>query len=150
MYILYYIGYELYDLVVLSENECAVVIAVGAEKLRVINHMDIVKEVCVCVVGCMCIYVYEGWCMKCICVVYIVCMCILYITKPHAHTLHLCATHILYYNTYVPLLHMFIYLIYYTFILLYVCRSTLRRSRLSGTSRAKNQQASTVSRTQLV
>ena len=40
-----YIGYELYDLVVLSENECAVVIAVGAEKLRVINHMDIVKEV---------------------------------------------------------------------------------------------------------
>ena len=40
------------------------VIAVGAEKLRVINHMDIVKEVCICVVGCMCIYVYEGWCMK--------------------------------------------------------------------------------------
>ena len=40
--------------------------------------------------------------------VHIVCMCILYITKPHAHTLYLCATHILYYTTYVPTL------LYYT------------------------------------
>ena len=38
-------GYELYDLVILNENESAVVINVGKEKLRIINHMDIVKEV---------------------------------------------------------------------------------------------------------
>lgn len=38
-------GYELYDLVGLSENENAVVITVGAERLRVINHMGIVKDV---------------------------------------------------------------------------------------------------------
>ena len=38
-------GYEMYDLVILNENESAVVINVGKEKLRIINHMDIVKEV---------------------------------------------------------------------------------------------------------
>jgi transcription elongation factor len=38
-------GYELYDLVMLNENESAVVIGVGAEKLKVVNHMDIVKEI---------------------------------------------------------------------------------------------------------
>jgi transcription elongation factor SPT5 len=38
-------GYELYDLVALSENECAVVIVVGTEKLRVINHMGNVRDV---------------------------------------------------------------------------------------------------------
>ena len=38
-------GYELYDCVSLSENETAVVIHVGAEKLRVINHMNVVKDV---------------------------------------------------------------------------------------------------------
>lgn len=39
------LGYELYDLVALNENECAVVIMVGAEQLRVINHMGVVKDV---------------------------------------------------------------------------------------------------------
>lgn len=38
-------GYELYDIVALSENECAVVIVVGTEKLRVINHMGNVRDV---------------------------------------------------------------------------------------------------------
>jgi len=38
-------GYELYDLVIVNENETACVINVGAERLRVINHMDIVKEI---------------------------------------------------------------------------------------------------------
>lgn len=38
-------GYELYDLVILSDNETAVIIAVGAEKLRVINNQGVVKEV---------------------------------------------------------------------------------------------------------
>eukprot|EP01038_Epipyxis_sp_PR26KG_P011691 gene11691-15654_t len=38
-------GYEIYDLVVLNENECAVIITVGAENLRIINHTGIVKDV---------------------------------------------------------------------------------------------------------
>jgi transcription elongation factor len=38
-------GYELYDIVALNENECAVVIVVGTEKLRVINHMSVVRDV---------------------------------------------------------------------------------------------------------
>lgn len=38
-------GYELYDLVFLNENESAVIISVGAEKLKVINHLNIVKDV---------------------------------------------------------------------------------------------------------
>ena len=38
-------GFELYDCVSLSENETAVVIFVGTEKLRVINHMNVVKDV---------------------------------------------------------------------------------------------------------
>ena len=38
-------GFELFDCVSLSENETAVVINVGLEKLRVINHMNTVKEV---------------------------------------------------------------------------------------------------------
>lgn len=38
-------GYELYDIVALSENECAVVIVVGTEKLRVINHMGNTRDV---------------------------------------------------------------------------------------------------------
>lgn len=38
-------GYELFDCVSLSENETAVVIFVGTEKLRVINHMNVVKDV---------------------------------------------------------------------------------------------------------
>ena len=38
-------GYELYDLVALSESEMAVVVLVGAEKLRVINNTGIVKDV---------------------------------------------------------------------------------------------------------
>jgi transcription elongation factor SPT5 len=38
-------GYELYDLVALSDNECAVVIFVGSEKLTVKNHLDLVKDV---------------------------------------------------------------------------------------------------------
>ena len=38
-------GYELYDIVALSENECAVIIVVGTEKLRVINHMGNVRDV---------------------------------------------------------------------------------------------------------
>jgi transcription elongation factor SPT5 len=37
-------GYELYDLVSISENETACVIHVGAEKLRVINHSNIIKD----------------------------------------------------------------------------------------------------------
>lgn len=38
-------GYELYDLVVINENETAVVINVGNEKLRLLNHNDTVKEI---------------------------------------------------------------------------------------------------------
>ena len=38
-------GFELFDCVSLSENETAVIINVGLEKLRVINHMNTVKEV---------------------------------------------------------------------------------------------------------
>ena len=38
-------GFELYDLVVINENECAVIIMVGAEKLSVINNMDLAKDV---------------------------------------------------------------------------------------------------------
>jgi transcription elongation factor len=38
-------GYELYDLVSLNVNETAMVIAVGAERLKIINHMDVVKDV---------------------------------------------------------------------------------------------------------
>lgn len=38
-------GYELYDLVSLNENESALVIAVGAEKLKVINNLNVVKDV---------------------------------------------------------------------------------------------------------
>ena len=38
-------GFELYDCVSLSENETAVITHVGAEKLRVINHMNVVKDV---------------------------------------------------------------------------------------------------------
>ena len=37
-------GYELYDLVSVSENETACVIHVGIERLRVINHSNIVKD----------------------------------------------------------------------------------------------------------
>jgi transcription elongation factor SPT5 len=37
-------GFELYDLVAINDNECAVVIFVGAEKLTVKNHMDQVKD----------------------------------------------------------------------------------------------------------
>lgn len=33
-------GYELYDCVSLNENEVAVVIQVGAAKLRILNHQD--------------------------------------------------------------------------------------------------------------
>src|SRR3546814_764173 len=38
-------GYELYDLVVLGQSETAVVVAVGAEHVRVITHQSIEKEV---------------------------------------------------------------------------------------------------------
>jgi len=38
-------GYELYDLVSLNVNETAMIINVGSERLRIINHMDLVKEV---------------------------------------------------------------------------------------------------------
>ena len=38
-------GYELYDLVSLNVNETAMVINVGSERLRIINHMDLVKDV---------------------------------------------------------------------------------------------------------
>jgi transcription elongation factor SPT5 len=38
-------GYELYDLVKLSENESAVIINILIDKLRVINHLENVKEV---------------------------------------------------------------------------------------------------------
>lgn len=38
-------GYELYDLVVLSQNEVAVVVGVGTEFLQVINQMGVVKQV---------------------------------------------------------------------------------------------------------
>lgn len=38
-------GYELYDLVMLNDNECAVIIVVGAEKLRIINQSGDVSEV---------------------------------------------------------------------------------------------------------
>ena len=37
-------SYELYDLVALNNNEAAVVIAVGNEKLIVIDHSDDRKE----------------------------------------------------------------------------------------------------------
>jgi transcription elongation factor len=38
-------GFELYDLVSLSENESAVIINVGVEKLKAINHLGIVKDI---------------------------------------------------------------------------------------------------------
>ena len=38
-------GYELYDLVALNENEYGVVVLVGPERLRVVNHIDLTKEV---------------------------------------------------------------------------------------------------------
>lgn len=38
-------GYELYDLVSLNDNESAVVINVGLEKLQVINHLEHVKYI---------------------------------------------------------------------------------------------------------
>eukprot|EP00605_Chrysophyceae_sp_TOSAG23-4_P002419 GSChrysophyteH1.ASY1.ANO1.2678.1 assembled CDS len=38
-------GFELYDCVSLSENETAVITHVGAETLRVLNHMNVVKDV---------------------------------------------------------------------------------------------------------
>eukprot|EP00599_Poterioochromonas_sp_BG-1_P011272 CAMPEP_0173156230 /NCGR_PEP_ID=MMETSP1105-20130129/14646_1 /TAXON_ID=2985 /ORGANISM="Ochromonas sp., Strain BG-1" /LENGTH=1165 /DNA_ID=CAMNT_0014072945 /DNA_START=63 /DNA_END=3557 /DNA_ORIENTATION=+ len=38
-------GFELYDLVKLNENESAVVINVGTEKLKVMNHLSDVKDV---------------------------------------------------------------------------------------------------------
>ena len=38
-------GFELYDLVALSENESAVIVNVGTEKLRVVNHMEAEKDV---------------------------------------------------------------------------------------------------------
>jgi len=38
-------GYELYDLVALNENEYGVVVLVGPERLRVVNHLDLAKEV---------------------------------------------------------------------------------------------------------
>lgn len=38
-------GYKLYDLVSLSENETAMVIVVGQERLKVINQINIVKDV---------------------------------------------------------------------------------------------------------
>lgn len=38
-------GYELYDLVALNENEFGVVVMVGNESLRVVNHMDLTKDV---------------------------------------------------------------------------------------------------------
>jgi transcription elongation factor len=38
-------GYELYDLVALNENELAVVIMVGSERLKVINQLENIKEV---------------------------------------------------------------------------------------------------------
>lgn len=38
-------GYELYDLVALSESEMAVVVGVGAEKLKIITNADAIKEV---------------------------------------------------------------------------------------------------------
>ena len=38
-------GFELYDLVVLNQNETAVVVFVGTESLTVVNHQSIVKHV---------------------------------------------------------------------------------------------------------
>lgn len=38
-------GYELYDLVSLSVNETAMVVQVGAEHLRLLTHMDVIKDV---------------------------------------------------------------------------------------------------------
>ena len=38
-------GFELYDLVVLNQNETAVVVFVGAENLTVVNHQGITKHV---------------------------------------------------------------------------------------------------------
>jgi transcription elongation factor len=38
-------GYELYDLVSLNDNESAVVVTVGAQKLRVMNHLGVTKDV---------------------------------------------------------------------------------------------------------
>ena len=37
-------GYELYDLVAVNENEFTIVIAVGIEKLKILNHLNIVKD----------------------------------------------------------------------------------------------------------
>ena len=37
-------GYELYDLVAVNENEYAVVVLVGSERLRVVNHSDLSKD----------------------------------------------------------------------------------------------------------
>ena len=41
-------GYELYDMVAISNHEMGVVVAVGAEKLSVMTHMGIVKQVTLC------------------------------------------------------------------------------------------------------
>ena len=38
-------GYELYDLVSLSVNETAMIVQVGSERLRLLTHMDIVKDI---------------------------------------------------------------------------------------------------------
>ena len=38
-------GYELYDLVILNQNETAVVVFVGAESLIVVNHQGVTKQV---------------------------------------------------------------------------------------------------------
>ena len=38
-------GYELYDLVALNQSDMAVVVLVGAEKLRIINSMSLVNDV---------------------------------------------------------------------------------------------------------
>jgi hypothetical protein len=38
-------GYELYDLVALNDNESGVIINVGMERLKVINHLGVVKDV---------------------------------------------------------------------------------------------------------
>jgi transcription elongation factor len=38
-------GYELYDLVALNDNESGVIINVGMERLKVINHLGVVKDI---------------------------------------------------------------------------------------------------------
>ena len=38
-------GYELYDLVILNQNETAVIVFVGPENLTVVNHQGIKKQV---------------------------------------------------------------------------------------------------------